>query len=312
MAPLSLLENWRVEAQRFAPSLRLLLYSGDKAAREALRTSIVDAIHALPPAKRADPELPFHILVTSYEFISSDCEFLSRFQWRYCIIDEAHRLKNSTSVLYTTLVNEYKLARKLLLTGTPVQNNITGRYSQLNAASLTHSLTHRLAHRHSLCVELWGLLHFVLPRLFNDIKRFEQVFGNIDWKRSRDITATTSSSTQDDQQHDADDDDDADDGESHTTVTERRKVAALHTILRACMLRRTKDGVQLQLPEKREIVVSSGMTPMQRQFYLWILTKNAEKLSGPGALQNGSRAASLPPIVPLAHDQLLTLRWLLQ
>jgi SNF2 family DNA or RNA helicase len=152
-----------------------------------------------------------------------------------------------------------------------------------------------------LCVELWGLLHFIQPKIFKDAKRFEQVFGKIDWRRSK-LLSDNMQNADNDNENDNDNDDDMiehcangnndndndnDDDEQLRKQVETIKLKTLHSILRAFMLRRTKDNVQLQLPSKREIVVSSGMTAMQRQFYLWILTKNAEKLSGPSVLQNG-------------------------
>jgi SNF2 family DNA or RNA helicase len=123
---LTLLDNWQREAAAFVPSLQCLVYSGDKTARTAIRQKLVEHIRAQPRTRQADPALPFHILVTSYEFITSDFEFLARFQWRCLIVDEAHRLKNAASVLYTTLQSEYKFRYKLLLTGTPIQNTISG------------------------------------------------------------------------------------------------------------------------------------------------------------------------------------------
>jgi SNF2 family DNA or RNA helicase len=53
--------------------------------------------------------------------INQDAEFLSKFKWKICIVDEAHRLKNPESKLYITLSKEYSLASRLLLTGTPCQ-----------------------------------------------------------------------------------------------------------------------------------------------------------------------------------------------
>ncbi|GBG89140.1 hypothetical protein CBR_g48847 [Chara braunii] len=98
---------------------------------------------------KKDPCLPFHVLLTTYELAMVDAEFLSRFQWRYVIIDEAQRLKNPNSVLYQALMTQYMIPRRLLLTGTPVQNNLT---------------------------ELWALLHFCMPRIFSDLDGFLAAF----------------------------------------------------------------------------------------------------------------------------------------
>ena len=78
----------------------------------------------------------FPIVVTSYEIIMNDKKFLANYQWRYIIVDEGHRLKNMNSKLIRELLT-YNSANRLLITGTPLQNNIT---------------------------ELWSLLHFLLQR----------------------------------------------------------------------------------------------------------------------------------------------------
>lgn len=69
---------------------------------------------------------------------------VQRFQWKYLIVDEGHRIKN----LNCRLVRELKMLptdNKLLLTGTPLQNNLS---------------------------ELWSLLNFLLPEVFDDLKRY--------------------------------------------------------------------------------------------------------------------------------------------
>jgi SNF2 family DNA or RNA helicase len=104
--------------------------------------------------------------LTKYEVMLKDAEFLTklrkypncdavslrpwahRFKWRYVVIDEAQRLKNSDSKLYSIL-NELKCSHRLLLTGTPIQNNLG---------------------------ELWALLHFVAPSFFSDRDAFERFF----------------------------------------------------------------------------------------------------------------------------------------
>ena len=62
----------------------------------------------------------FHAIVTTFETIISDCEILSQIDWRICIIDEAHRLKNQKCKLIEGL-RIFELEHKVLLTGTPLQ-----------------------------------------------------------------------------------------------------------------------------------------------------------------------------------------------
>ena len=73
-----------------------------------------------------------------------------KFNWRYMVIDEAHRIKNEKSKL-SEIVREFRTANRLLLTGTPLQNNLH---------------------------ELWALLNFLLPDVFNSSEVREYV-GNI-------------------------------------------------------------------------------------------------------------------------------------
>eukprot|EP00741_Cyanophora_paradoxa_P015125 tig00020848_g14596.t1 len=138
LCPLSLMDNWKQEIARFE-DLSALVYAGNAAAREELRQDVVEGIVKQPKSKQSDPELPFDVLLTTYELAASDAEFLARFQFRAAIVDEAHRLKNRSGVLYRTLRGAYRLPFAALLTGTPVQNNLR---------------------------ELFALLHFVDPAAF--------------------------------------------------------------------------------------------------------------------------------------------------
>uniref|UniRef100_A0A8D3CC97 Lymphoid-specific helicase n=1 Tax=Scophthalmus maximus TaxID=52904 RepID=A0A8D3CC97_SCOMX len=88
------------------------------------------------------------VVITSFEISMIDRKFLQRSQWKYLIVDEGHRIKN----LNCRLVQELKMLptdNKLLLTGTPLQNNLA---------------------------ELWSLLNFLLPEVFDDLKSFESWF----------------------------------------------------------------------------------------------------------------------------------------
>ena len=138
VVPLTVLGNWLDEFKRFAPALKVIPYMGEQAAREQLRTHIVDYINAQPKEQRkTNPKLNFNVFLTSYDLAIKDAEFLQRFDWKYLVVvrihsfissllhltraqDEAHRLKNHESILYTTLLS-WKAPHKLLLTGTPLQ-----------------------------------------------------------------------------------------------------------------------------------------------------------------------------------------------
>ncbi|EDV22607.1 uncharacterized protein TRIADDRAFT_28849 [Trichoplax adhaerens] len=117
LSPLSVLNNWQVELTRFGPSLTGIVYAGSKEDREQLRTNI--------------GQLPYHVLMTTYEICMKDAVFLEEFKWKVLIVDEAQRLKNSNSMLYQIL-KQFRIQFSLLLTGTPVQNNLNELYSLLS------------------------------------------------------------------------------------------------------------------------------------------------------------------------------------
>ncbi|KAI8520689.1 Chromodomain-helicase-DNA-binding protein 1-like [Branchiostoma belcheri] len=125
LCPLSVLRNWQEELKRFSPGLEVVVYVGHKEKREELRHSL---------RRHRD----FHVMLSTYEICLKDESFLRRFEWQALVVDEAHRLKNQNSLLHQTL-KEFTIHYHLLLTGTPVQNNME---------------------------ELFSLLHFVAPSLF--------------------------------------------------------------------------------------------------------------------------------------------------
>lgn len=79
------------------------------------------------------------VCITSYEMIIRERAVLRKIQWQYLVIDEAHRIKNEKSKL-SEIIREFETTNRLLLTGTPLQNNLH---------------------------ELWALLNFLLPDVFN-------------------------------------------------------------------------------------------------------------------------------------------------
>ncbi|KAL2531531.1 ATP-dependent DNA helicase DDM1 [Abeliophyllum distichum] len=139
IAPLSTLSNWMNEIARFAPSLSAIIYHGDKKARDELRRKHMP--------KTIGPKFP--IIITSYEIALSDARrYLRHYSWKYVVVDEGHRLKNSKCKLVKEL-KQLPIENKLLLTGTPLQNNLA---------------------------ELWSLLNFILPDIFSSHEEFESWF----------------------------------------------------------------------------------------------------------------------------------------
>lgn len=136
-APLSTVANWVNEVKRFTPDIPVLLYHGQKDERAELRREHLGQV---------DEKFP--IVVTSYEIVMNDRKFLQKYSWKYIVVDEGHRLKNLNCKLIREL-KSYTSANRLLLTGTPLQNNLA---------------------------ELWSLLNFLLPDIFSDLDSFQSWF----------------------------------------------------------------------------------------------------------------------------------------
>ncbi|KAF7868547.1 hypothetical protein EAF04_005078 [Stromatinia cepivora] len=143
IAPLSTLSNWIEEFQKWTPSVPVLLYHGTPPQRKELfRTQMMRHI------KGGRPDEKFPVVCTSPEIVLRDHADLSKINWEFNIIDEGHRMKNSESKLFQTL-RTFTSATRLLITGTPLQNNLK---------------------------ELWSLLNFLLPTIFTQWEMFESWF----------------------------------------------------------------------------------------------------------------------------------------
>ena len=113
ISPLSVLDNWVTEFNTFVPNLKTLKYRGTASEREALRTQ------------------KFNVLLTTYEVCLKDAIWIQSVTWNLLVVDEGHRLKNSKSQLSIAL-SDTPTQFRLILSGTPVQNNISELYSLLN------------------------------------------------------------------------------------------------------------------------------------------------------------------------------------
>uniref|UniRef100_A0A8C4I9R0 DNA helicase n=1 Tax=Dicentrarchus labrax TaxID=13489 RepID=A0A8C4I9R0_DICLA len=220
-APLSTIINWEREFEMWAPDFYVVTYTGDKDSRAIIREneftfedSAVKSGRKVFRMKKDTP-IKFHVLLTSYELITIDQAILGSITWACLVVDEAHRLKNNQSKFFRIL-NGYKIYYKLLLTGTPLQNNLE---------------------------ELFHLLNFLTPERFNNLEGFLEEFADI---------------------------------------SKEDQIKKLHDLLGPHMLRRLKADVFKNMPAKTELIVRVELSPMQKKYYKFILTRNFEALNSKG------------------------------
>ena len=219
LAPKSTLTNWEREFQNWAPAFKTILFHGDKDQR----------------ARMIEEDLVpggFDVVITSYEMVTREQTAFRKFSWRYIIVDEAHRMKNEESKLSIVLRSMSSHSR-LLITGTPLQNNLH---------------------------ELWALLNFLMPDVFSSAEEFDSWFDLTDKQ------------------------------------VEQEVIGQLHKVLKPFLLRRVKADVESSIPPKKEMIVYTHLSPMQRDQYKNILKRDMDALyqsSGAALQQNKSRLMNL-------------------
>uniref|UniRef100_A0A1B6L2G5 Chromatin-remodeling complex ATPase chain Iswi n=1 Tax=Graphocephala atropunctata TaxID=36148 RepID=A0A1B6L2G5_9HEMI len=208
IVPKSTLANWMNEFKKWCPSLRAVCLIGDQEARNSFIRDV------LMPGE-------WDVCVTSYEMVIREKGVFKKFNWRYMVIDEAHRIKNEKSKL-SEIVREFKTTNRLLLTGTPLQNNLH---------------------------ELWSLLNFLLPDVFNSSDDFDSWFN------------------------------------TNTFLGDNSLVERLHSVLRPFLLRRLKSEVEKRLKPKKEVKIYVGLSKMQREWYTKVLMKDIDVVNGAGKIE---------------------------
>ena len=118
VVPTSVMLNWEMEFKKFLPGFKILTYYGTKEERLRKRQGM-----------SVDKD-KWNVWITSYQLVVNDQQVFKRKAWHYMILDEAHNIKNFQSVRWQTLLT-YNTHSRLLLTGTPLQNNLTELWSLL-------------------------------------------------------------------------------------------------------------------------------------------------------------------------------------
>ncbi|PYI16762.1 SNF2 family helicase/ATPase [Aspergillus violaceofuscus CBS 115571] len=143
VVPTSVILNWEMEFKKWCPGFKIMTYYGNQEERRQKRKGWMD-------------DTSWNVLITSYQLVLQDQQVLKRRSWHYMILDEAHNIKNFRSQRWQALLT-FRTRARLLLTGTPLQNNLT---------------------------ELWSLLFFLMPsdsdeegmEAFADLRNFSEWF----------------------------------------------------------------------------------------------------------------------------------------
>ena len=202
-APTSTLPNWCAELKKFIPDFNVIPYWGSQDERKTLR-------QAIGGNEQSTRDAACHVFVTSYDLLLKDEKYLNRIKWQYMVLDEAQAIKNSSSLRWKSLLG-FKCRNRLLLTGTPVQNTMQ---------------------------ELWALLHFIMPTLFDSHEQFAEWF-------SKGVEGSVT------------------DGKE----LNEQQLARLHAVLKPFMLRRLKTDVLGEMAAKEEHVIRCGMSRRQKEMY---------------------------------------------
>lgn len=143
VVPKSTLQNWMNEVARWIPKFRAFCLHGDRDERQRIIREWLSN-----HGDDDDASSPWDICVTSYEMCLIEKAAIRRITWEYLVIDEAHRIKNEHSML-SQIVRGFTSKGRLLITGTPLQNNLH---------------------------ELWALLNYLLPDVFSSPEDFDSWF----------------------------------------------------------------------------------------------------------------------------------------
>jgi hypothetical protein len=124
LAPSSVCQNWIEELNRWAPKMQHVLYGGSIDARDNLTTyELFNKNLEKPSSHRREKLIKNHVIVTSYAILAKDRNVLKNIPWQVIVVDEAHRLKGASNQL-SDILDDFRSEFRVLLTGTPLQNNL--------------------------------------------------------------------------------------------------------------------------------------------------------------------------------------------
>ncbi|CAI9108802.1 OLC1v1008493C4 [Oldenlandia corymbosa var. corymbosa] len=201
ICPSTLVAHWVYEIEKFIDNsvLTTLQYVGSAQDRISLQSQFDK----------------HNVIVTSYDVVRKDIDYLKELFWNYCILDEGHIIKNSKSKV-TIAVKQLKSQHRLILSGTPIQNNV---------------------------LDLWSLFDFLMPGFLGTERQFQATYG-------KPLLAARDSKCS------------AKDAEAGALAME-----ALHKQVMPFLLRRTKDEVLSDLPEKIIQDRYCDLSPLQLKLY---------------------------------------------
>ncbi len=186
VVPTSLIHNWQVEIGKFAPTMR------------------VHTIYGADRIKSISDFDKYEVVLTSYGTLLADVVFLKDYEFNYVFLDESQQIKNPESQRYKA-TRLLKSRNKIVLTGTPIENNT---------------------------FDLYGQLSFACPGLLGSKQYFKEIYSSpIDMFKSS------------------------------------KRAKELQNKISPFILRRTKQEVASDLPEKTEMVLYCEMKAEQRNIY---------------------------------------------
>eukprot|EP01084_Bolivina_argentea_P125879 222968_1 len=227
VAPLSTLQHWKREAEEWT-GLNTILYHGSQSDRDTIieHEMLFAQAKGKPVVVNGETLHKPQVIITTPGAVIEHFRPFKDFHFSMLVVDEAQRLKNANATLNRVLTQELDWESCILLTGTPIQNNIE---------------------------ELWVLLNFVDPHVFDDRGRFVDMYGDI---------------------------------------TRTEQVAELNVAIHPYLLRRMKEDVEKSVPPKQETIVEVELTTVQKQYYRALYEQNTDFLLQSG-IRNGPSLINL-------------------